>query len=151
MASRENFDISGEGKLPDKISAIKNLAKSYNMRTRGFGWNTSNDSWIITGKALAGSDFINETTGIITSFAEPANLMTTKEPQKFLMEFADAFFRVNTMAVNDISIPQVTYRALIKMFKDTMSNIGDIITGSREVYKEIYKNPDYMNDGGSFE
>ena len=151
MVSQESFEISGEHKLPDKISAIKNLAKSYNLRVRGFSWNTSNDSWIIAGKALAGSDFINETTGIITSFAEPANLMTTKDPQKFLMEFADAFFRVNTAAVNDLSIPQSTYRALIKMFKDTMSNIGDIITGSREIYREIYKNPEFMNEGGNYE
>lgn len=135
----ESNEISGERNLPDKVTAIKNLAKSYDMRMRGFKWDSSNDKWLPSGKALAGSNFITQSVGIITSFAEYANLITTKTSEKYLMEFADAFYRVNTMILNDESIPQENYRAVIKMFKDTMSNIGDIITGSRATMNKIFE------------
>lgn len=139
MATEDNFQISGENRMQDKITAIKNLAKSYNMRMRGFSWDTSNENWIITGKALATSTYINETTGIITSFAEPANLITTKTPEKYFFEFKDAFLRANGMIINDLGIPATRYRAVIKIFKDTMSNIGDIITGSKEMITTVLK------------
>lgn len=147
----ESLDISGERNLPDKITAIKNLSKSYEMRLRGFKLDSSNDKWGISGKALAGSDFIAQTTGIITSFAEPANLMTTKTPEKYIMEFADAFYRVNTMLLNDESIPQQNYRAVIKMFKDTMSNLGDIITGARQVMQKIFDQDRMYDKEGEYD
>lgn len=145
----ENYGIAGERTLLDKFTALKNLSKSYDMKMRGFKLDTSNDNWVIAGKALAGSDFITQSTGIISSFSESANLITTKEKEKYMMEFADAFYRVNTMILNDQSIKQENYRAIIKMFKDTMSNIGDIITGSRAMLDPIFKNKELgTNDSG---
>jgi hypothetical protein len=146
MGYQENNEITGERNLPDKITSLKNLAKSYDMRMRGFKWESSNDKWVIAGKALAGSNFITQSVGIITSFAEYANLMTTKTKEKFMMEFADAFYRVNTMILNDESIPQELYRAVIKMFKDTMSNIGDIIVGSKETMKKIFEKEEFISN-----
>lgn len=151
MAYAESYDITGETRFRDKITAIKNLAKSYEMRMRGFRWDTSNDKWVISGKALAGDDFINQSVGIVTSFAEPANLMTTKKLEKFVMEFADGFFRINVQCVNDISVPADTNRTAIKMFKDTMSNLGDIITGSKNDLKSVFKDPNYDEGGGMYE
>lgn len=149
----ESYDITGERNLPDKLTALKNLAKSFDMKMSGFKLDTSNDKWVIAGKALTGSDFITQSTGIISSFAENANLITTKTADKFLMEFADAFYRTNVMLLNDMSIPQDNYRAVIKMFKDTMSNIGDIITGSKSAMVKIFDNPEFtkLGDGGQFD
>lgn len=140
-----SHDITGERSLPDKITALKNLAKSYNMKMRGFELDTSNDKWLITGKALSSSDLITQSTGIISSFAENANLMTGKTPEKYMMEFADAFYRINTAILNDMGTPAENYRAVIKMFKDTMSNVGDIITVSREYLQQIFKRFDLDN------
>lgn len=140
LMAHESLDITGERSLPDKITALKNLALSYDMKMRGFKLDSSNDKWIIAGKALAGSNLITQSTGIISSFAENANLMTGKTIEKFMMEFADAFYRINTMILNDMATPEKNYRAVIKMFKDTMSNIGDIITVSRSTLKEIFHN-----------
>ena len=151
MAQGESHDVTGEGTLPDKITALKNLAKSYDMKMRGFKLDTSNDKWVIAGKALSGSDLITQSTGIISSFAENANLMTTKPPEKFLREFADAFYRINTQILNDMSTPMENYRAVIKMFKDTMSNIGDIITGSKSSLEGIFKIERFNNPNGNDE
>jgi len=145
----QSYDVSGERSLPDKITALKNIAKSYDMKMRGFKLDTSNDKWTIAGKALAGSDFITQSTGIISSFAENANLMTGKTPEKFLMEFADAFYRINTAILNDMSIPAANYRAIIKMYKDTLSNIGDIITVSRSTLKDIFRTYEIKEQGES--
>lgn len=150
MDSSDNHDVTGEKRLHDKITALKNLAKSYDMKINGFKLNTSNDSWQISGEALATSMFITQSTGILSSFAENANLITTKTYDKFVMEFSDAFFKVNGMIVNDPGIAQENHRALIKMFKDTLSNIGDIIVGSKEMMKKIFENPEIAKytDGG---
>lgn len=138
--------ITGEVKLTDKVTAIKNFAKSYEMRLRGGTFDTTTNSWVIKNKALVGSDFINLTTGILTSFCENANLFTTKKADKFLFEYADAFYKVNGMCLNDISIKENKYRPALKMFKDTLGNIGDIITGSKDSLKDIFKKYEEMED-----
>lgn len=136
----ESFEISGEHNLRDKFTAIKNLAKSYEMRLRGFKWSTSGEKWVHYGdKALTGGNFITSTTGIISSFTEYANLITTKDKEKFARQYMDAFMRVNVMMLNDPTVPAKNYRAVIKMFKDTMDNTGDIITGSRELTRSSFR------------
>lgn len=135
----EENEITGERNLTDKLTALKNLAKSYEMRCRGYRPSGNNDKWQITGKALAGTNFINQSTGILMSFAEPANLITTKLPEKFQREMADAFFRVNVACLNDETITMHNYRTVIKMFKDTMSNIGDIIVGSKGTLSPLFR------------
>lgn len=145
----ESYDIQGEGRIPDKITAIKNIAVTYNLLLRGYSINPATNKYQISGKALIGSRFINQTTNILHSFCEYSNLITTKDMEKFSMEFADAFFRVNAMLVNDQTRTKHTYRAVIKIFKDRMSAIGDIITGSRELTQEIFKNEKILNyEGG---
>lgn len=141
-----NYDTTNQSNLPDKVSALKNLANSFDMKMRGFKMNTTNDQWIPAGEALAGSKVIDQGTGMITSFAEEVNLMTTKDKEKFLMEFTDAFFKFNVMILNDQATPQETHRAVAKIFKDTFSNIGDIITGSKSTYAKMFDNPDFQKE-----
>lgn len=144
MVGGNNYEVSGERNLPDKITALKNLAKSFDMKMNGFKLDTGNEQWIIAGTALAGGTLINQATGIISSFAENANLITTKQAEKFLMEFTDAFFKVNVMILNDPNTPSENYKAVIKMFKDTLSNIGDIITGSKSTMVKVFDNPELL-------
>ncbi len=138
METSESYNVAGERNIHDKVTSLKNLAKSYEMKMRGFGVDTTNEAWKPMGKALSGKEFITQSSGIIYSFAEPSNLMTGKSPEKFMMEFADAFYRVNTMILNDQSTPASNYRAVIKMFKDTLSNVGDIITVSKNYLQKIF-------------
>jgi len=146
MAGNNVHEVSGERTLPDKITALKNLAKSFDMKMNGYKSSSTTDQWVIAGEALAGSNLINLATGILSSFAENANLMTTKNSEKFLMEFTDAFFKVNGMILNDPATPSENHRAVIKMFKDTLSNIGDIITGSKSTVSKVFDNPDLLKD-----
>ncbi len=146
------LEVTGEKTLPDKLTALKNLAKSFDMKMKGWTQDTSNDNWVISGKALAGSVLINQATGILSSFAENANLLTTKDADKFLMEFTDGFFKVNGMILNDPATPGENHRAVIKMFKDTFSNIGDIITGSSRKLERIFENPELLKEyGGNYD
>lgn len=152
MREQNTHEVMGEKTLPDKITALKNLAKSFDMKMNGYKSNSSNDSWVICGKALATSNLINQATGILSSFAENANLITTKDKDKFLMEFTDAFFKVNVMILNDPGTPSENHRAVIKMFKDTLSNIGDIITGSKASLIKIFDNPEILKyENGDYE
>lgn len=139
-------EITGEKTLPDKITALKNLAKSFEMKMSGYKPDTSNDSWVIAGEALAGSTAIVQSSGIIYSFAENANLFTTKTPDKFLLEFTDAFFKTAVSILNDQATPSENHRAVLKMFKDTLSNVGDIITGSKATLSKIFDNPDLLKN-----
>ena len=141
-----NSDITGEKTLPDKITALKNLAKSFEMKMCGYKPDTSNDKWVIAGEALAGSSAIDQASGIIYSFAENANLFTTKTADKFLIEFTDAFYKTSVSILNDQATPSENHRAVIKMFKDTLSNIGDIITGSKQTLSKIFDNPDLLRN-----
>lgn len=146
--SLPSSQIQGEGKLTDKVTSIKNFAKSYEMRLRGGTFDTTTNSWIIKNKALVGSDFINLSTGILMSFCESANLFTTKDKDKFLFEFADAFFKVNGFCLNDVSLKVRNYKPALKMFKDTLGNIGDIITGSKEDIKGIFNKFEEQQEQG---
>lgn len=128
-----------EGKtIPDKITALRNMSISYEMRLRGGVFDTNTNSWIIKNRALAGENFINNTTGIITSFCENVNLFTTKNREQFILEYSDAFFKVNNMALNDLTINEQNYKPVIKMFKDTLGNIGDVILGSKDSLKGVF-------------
>lgn len=136
-----------EGKnIPDKITALRNMAVSYEMRLRGGVYNSSTGSWVLKNKSLAGQEFINQTTGMLTSFCENVNLFTTKKEDKFLLEFADAFYRVNVFCLNDQTVPVETYRAVIKMCKDTLSNIGDVILGSKDTLKGVFEKYETPNE-----
>lgn len=129
-------EITGEETLRSKSTALKNMAKSYEKRVSGWGWNQNDNSWEIKGPALAGSQLIQDSTSIILSFCETANLITTKDELRFKAQFFDAFHRINAMCTNSRQVFQERYRAFIKIFKDTMQNVGDIIVGSRKLIRE---------------
>lgn len=141
-----SYDIQSERNLPEKMTAIKNIAISYNLLLRGYEINPASNKFEITGPALIGSQFIRQTSNILHSFCEYANLISTKDEDKFFREYADAFYRVNAMLVTDPTRTKHTYRAIIKIFKDRLSSIGDIITGSRELTKGIFENEKLLQD-----
>ena len=148
---KEDYSITGEDNIQNKATSIKNMSKSYEMRLRGFKWDISENKWIPHTRALVGSEFIDLTVGILTSFSETANLMTTKEQETFLIQFSDAFFKVNNMCLNDMSLRDVHYRSVLKMFKDTLLNIGEIILGSRDILKNVFSEQEHVDhEGGEF-
>lgn len=140
MGNEYETTITGEDNLHNKITAIKNMAKSYEMRLKGFKWDITNNSWIPNNTALVGKNFIDLTVGILTSFCESANLLTTKDEESFAIQYADAFYKVNVLALNDETLRDNKYRSVIKMFKDTLRNIGDILIGSREIMQMSFSN-----------
>lgn len=139
-------DTIKEVSVDDKITSIRKIANAYYMRMWGYELNSSQDKWVKKNDELAGEKFISMTTGILNSHAEPSNLISSKPYDRFVMDFADAFHRVNTMALNDESIPQENYRAVIKMFKDSFSSIGHITTGSKDFLSKYNKEEPYKNN-----
>lgn len=125
--------------MHDKVTALKNFAISYEAKLRGGVYDASTGKFKYINKALVGNDFINKTTGMINTFAEEANLFTTKDREKFILEFADLFYRVNVFCLNDPTLPADNYRSVIKIAKDTVSNLGDIFLGSKDSIKGIFE------------
>lgn len=132
-------NISGENRIHDKITAIKNIAKSYEKRVEGCIWDSEKNAWKYKNHALAGQDFITSTVGILTSFCESSNLITTKSILSFKMQCYENLYKVNNMALNCDTLPASNYRTVFGMFKDSLLNIGDIIVGGRDMLKEIFK------------
>lgn len=148
MVSHITNEVNGERSVNDKITALKNIAKSYEMKLKGYKLSSNNEKYEISGRALAPEDIITASTGILGSYTEYSNLITTKHPDKFAYESADAFFKVNVMLLNHDGLKSENYRTVLKMFKDSMSNVGDIICGSRSfmekiVHKEEPKEEDF--------
>lgn len=136
----DSYDAESSKDIPSKISALRNITKSYEMKIRGFKLDSNNGKWLINSKALASSNVITQSVGVLSSFTEDINLITTKTMEKFIMEFTDAFFKINGVILNDEASPAITHRAVLKMFKDSMSNTGDIITGSRHMFSKVFDN-----------
>lgn len=132
-------NISGEVKIHDKITSIKNIAKSYEKRMEGCVWDSEKNAWKYKNHSLAGQDFITSTVGILTSFCESSNLITTKSSHDFKVQCFEILYKVNNMILNSDVVPAMHQRTIFMMFKDSMFNIGDIITGSRDLLKDVFK------------
>ena len=148
MGTGESYEGVSEKSIPDKITTLKSLAISFEMKCKGFKFDVANNKWVPsgTGMALAGSNTIDAGSGIIATFAENINLITSKDIEKFTMEFTDAFFKFNVMLLNDPATPAENHKPVIKMFKDTLSNIGDIITSSKGLIGKVFDNPQLLED-----
>lgn len=128
--------------LADKATSIQEIANSYDLTMRGYSINLAESRWEITGQAMMTEEYIRATTSILQSFCNQANLITTKDEDKFFRAYADAFHRVNALLLNNKTRNGDMYNVSIKLFKDHMESIGDILVGSRNLMENVYKSYD---------
>lgn len=131
-----NFKVDKE--VSKKVTKLTQMPMAFRMSLEGKQYDEEKGGYRQTGKAIAGERFIAKATGTITSFATEANLLTQKEIDTFVMQYADACRKIESELLRDRSISERNTRVIFKMFKDTLFNIGEIIIGSKENMKAVF-------------
>jgi len=138
FTSRKEITIAKETDLTNRVTQINKIALSYRMILEGKTFFEETGSFKQTGPAIAGKKFISLSYGVINSYSNESNLITEKDFDKFAIQFMDAFEKVNNLILRDRSISEKDYRVIIKLFKDKLMNIGDIITGASGNMEKIF-------------
>ena len=131
-----NFKIDKE--VQKKVTKLTQFAMSFRMTLEGKHYDEEKGGYRQTAKAIAGQRFIAKTNGILMSYASESNLLTQKNIETFVVQYADACRKVEAELLRDRSISEKNTRVIFKMFKDTLFNIGEVITGSKENMKAVF-------------
>lgn len=131
-----NFKINKE--VSKRVTKLTQLPMSFRMSLEGKSYDEEKGGYRQTSKAIAGQRFISKSNGILTSFASESNLLTQKNMETFIIQFADACRKIEKELLRDRSISEKNTRVIFKMFKDTLFNVGEIITGSKENMQAIF-------------
>lgn len=127
-----------EKNISDKVTKINELALSYKMVLEGKTYLEDQGGYKQTGPAIAGKHFIALSYGILNAYASQANLLTKKDMGRFAYQFIDAFEKIENLSLRDRSISEKDQRTVLKLFKDTLMNIGEIITGSAGNMEKVF-------------
>jgi len=133
-----NFKVDKE--VSKKVTKLSQLAMSFRMTLEGKQYDEEKGGYRQTGKAIAGKRFIAKANGILMAYASESNLLTQKKMEEaFIMQYADSCRKIETEQLRDRSISEKDTRVVFKTFKDTLFNIGEIITGSRKNMEAIFR------------
>jgi len=135
-ASFINFKIDQE--VTKKITKLTQFSMAFRMSLEGKAYDEEKGGYKQTSKSIAGKRFISKSTGILNAYASESNLLTQKDIETFVIQYADACRKVETELLRDRSISEVHTRVIFKMFKDTLFNIGEIITGSKSNMEAVF-------------
>ena len=89
------------------------------------------EKYIQVGRAIASQKFIDISYGILNSFSEQTNFVSSKDEETFFIQFFDAFNKINNLMLQDRAISPDVQSSIIKLVKDRLKNIGDIITNNK--------------------
>lgn len=131
-----NFKIDKE--VSKKVTKLTQFSVAFRMTLEGKHYDEEKGGYRQTSKSIAGQRFISKANGILNSFSSESNLLTQKNIDTFVMQYADACRKIETELIRDRSISEKNTRVIFKMFKDTLFNIGEVITGSRENMKAVF-------------
>ena len=83
--------------------------------------------------------------------------MTTKGTTSFYMQAWDSWTKINrSLVLRDRAIPEKNARLILKLFKDNLINLGEIILGSKVNMDKIFDgykedpHQGYSNDMGLY-
>lgn len=140
------LDFKIDKEVQKKVTKLSHLAMAFRMTIEGKEYDEEKGGYRQTGKAIAGKRIINKMNGILTAFASESNLLTSKQmEQSFIVQYADACRKVETELLRDRTVSERDTRVIFKTFKDTLFNIGEIITGSKENMRAVFGKIEEMN------
>ena len=142
-ASVDAPKIQSEAK---ELLKINNIALEYKYTLEGKTLDESEGKWIQTGVALAGYEFIKITFSMINSYAELANLVSGKTQTDFYMQYKDSVKKQFILVRKDRSIEAKNKSSVMKLFKDKLLNIGDIICNTDGNMASIVKGLEAKKD-----
>jgi len=134
--SEDEIDLKAKVSIPlskgdrSNILMLNNIALEFKAILSGKDKQEGTENYVQVGRAWASRSFIDASYGILNSYSEQANLVTSKDEETFFIQFTDAFNKINNMMLLDRSILPKFYSPIIKLIKDRLVNIGNIITNN---------------------
>jgi hypothetical protein len=128
----------------DAIANIEYFAEFYENILLGKKLERKNEKeerYVQKSKAMAGSRFIEQTTGIIKSFANKSMLISGKDKDVFYTQFEDAFYTISDSVLerrNNLDVTAV--RSILKMVKDIFWNLGEILLKTDRNMEKYFDN-----------
>lgn len=132
---KDKVDITGEKSGKEEITSIKNMVRNLSFRLSGYIYSTENNELIPSGKPLATTNIINVAVSLLQPFADNSNLITSKEKLVFFRQKWEINTAFNRFVAKNIGDNTDNYEVIIKSFKTTLQNIGDIILNSKDIMK----------------
>lgn len=139
VEKKKVLSVAKDTDVSQKVTELKTIVYNYRMILEGRTYVQESGGYVQEGSALAGRNFIALSSGILGSYADESNLLTQKDFEKFALQFIDAFEKIENMIMRDRTIGEKDSRPIFKLFKDSLMNLGDIITGSKENMKLIFQ------------
>lgn len=140
----------GLTELKDKLTSLRNIVRSFELRLSGYVWDANATKFIYKGDVLAGQTVINKGVGLLQAFSEESNLLTSKDRltiERQIYHISKAF---NNTLVDDIGCTKENYNVVLTMFQDTIDNICDIIQNSKSTMDSLFKIQTEENTGSAF-
>lgn len=131
-----NFKVDKE--VSKKVTKLTQIPISFKMTLEGKSFDEEKGGYKQNFKAIAGQRFISKANGILMTYASEANLLTQKDIDTFVMQYADACRKIESELLRDRSISEKNTRVIFKMFKDSLFNIGEIIIGSKKNMEAVF-------------
>jgi hypothetical protein len=151
MANTDTVEFAPTDLLMNKITSIKKMVATLELRLAGYEWVADGNKFIYTGNVLAGSIVIAKATGLLQPFSEDANLFTTKEFKMFAKQKWEINSTFNDTLLLEMGAIAPNYKIIMKMFKSTLQNIGDIILGSKRPLQGLFAGDQPQENRRDFE
>lgn len=134
MNSSENTIV---GDFKDKLSSLRQLVRSFELRLRGYVWDAGTTKFIYAGNCLAGEIVIRKAIGLLQPFSEEANLLTDKDRLSIERQIYNVSKAMNNTLIDDEGCPKENYNVIWSMFINTIDNICDIIISSKDAMLKL--------------
>jgi len=126
--------------IKNKATFISKLVDSLELTLSGYVRNNNGEK-IYTGNVLAGSVVITKAVGLLSPFSDESNLITSKEDKIFYRQKHEINSTFNEVLLKEMGSRSKNYKEIMKMFKTTLQNIGDIILESKTFMNSMLVNP----------
>jgi len=126
--------------IKNKATFISKLVDSLELTLSGYA-RDKNGEKKYTGNVLAGTTVITKAVGLLNPFSDESNLITSKEKKVFYKQKHEINSTFNEVLLKEMGSRSKNYKEIMKMFKTTLQNIGDIILDSKAFMSSILTNP----------
>lgn len=133
---------TSENSLSDKITAIKTIATDFERRITGFSQKDKGATWIYVGNPLVSKQTASKLSGLMQSFANEINLISEKDNLNLAWQKYETIHCAIANCLMDIGCPAENYSIVIKMFKNTLKNISDVIGTSKKMFEKMFNSAD---------
>lgn len=124
--------------IQEKITQINKFALDFRMLLEGKEYSEEKGGYKQGTQALCSASTISKLTGIIQNYSQNANLISSKDEEKFVIQLYDAWTKQQNVLLRDRATPERNHRVISKIFKDCLVNMGDIITNSSKNMERIF-------------